>query len=77
MAFPPAVHTPTAAARLADGATVAATAYVGPHAAVLGGVVEGQARLNEDYAIVWNGLVKAPGSGGRAYPVGRQPYRVG
>lgn len=42
---------------VADGAKVDATAYVGPFAAVLGGSVLGNARI-EDYAAIWNGTVK-------------------
>ena len=42
---------------VAAGAQVAATAYVGPNAAVLGGQVLGYARI-EDYAVVWNGTVR-------------------
>jgi Family of unknown function (DUF6055)/Bacterial Ig domain len=42
---------------VADGAKVDATAYVGPTAAVLGGAVLGNARI-EDHAAVWNGTVK-------------------
>jgi hypothetical protein len=41
---------------VADGANVADTAYVGPRAAVLGGSVLGNARV-EDEAIVWQGLL--------------------
>jgi Family of unknown function (DUF6055)/Bacterial Ig domain len=42
---------------VATGARVDSTAYVGPNAAVLGGQVLGNARI-EDYAIVWNGTVQ-------------------
>jgi hypothetical protein len=41
---------------VADGAQVDASAYVGPNAAVLGGEVRGNARV-EDHAIIWNGRV--------------------
>jgi hypothetical protein len=41
---------------VANGAQVDASAYVGPNAAVLGGEVRGNARV-EDYAIIWNGRV--------------------
>jgi Family of unknown function (DUF6055)/Bacterial Ig domain len=42
---------------VSETATVDASAYVGPNAAVLGGSVLGNARI-EDYAAVWNGTVK-------------------
>jgi hypothetical protein len=42
---------------VATNAQVAATAYVGPNAAVLGGQVLGSARI-EDYAVVWSGTVQ-------------------
>lgn len=41
---------------VADGAKVAPTAYVGPHAKVFGGTVTDKARI-EDYATVWSGKV--------------------
>ncbi|MET0344395.1 MAG: Svx/AvrXca family virulence/avirulence protein [Polyangiales bacterium] len=41
---------------VAPGASVAATAYVGPYAMVLGGTVSGRARI-EDHAIVVSGTV--------------------
>ena len=41
---------------VANGAQVDASAYVGPNAAVYGGQVRNNARI-EDYAVIWNGNV--------------------
>jgi hypothetical protein len=54
--FPPGRRHANGGGWVANGAQVDASAYVGPNAAVLGGEVRGNARV-EDYAIIWNGRV--------------------
>lgn len=55
--YPPGRPHPNGGGWVADTARVSASAYVGPNAAVLGGQVLGNARI-EDHAIVWNGTVQ-------------------
>lgn len=54
--FPAGRRHPNGGGWVANGAQVDASAYVGPNAAVFGGEVRGNARV-EDYAIIWNGRV--------------------